>query len=242
MPDAPNVTAMRHPAIEKLLILQDRDTKRIQLESEIKSVPDAVRAVEEKIAAGKKAIDDARAELRDLETRKKMIETEIGSAQDTLGKYKTQQSLVRKNDEYQALGQQIETAEAAIDALEEKELGVMFAIDEARARFASAEKILKDTIAGHEARIAALRERGKNLSAELAAVQEEVARAREPVDMPALRLYDRIAARTQPAVAAIHGSKCDGCHLRVSGEAESVARKGEALATCDQCGRIIWWE
>lgn len=233
---------MRHPAIEKLLILQDRDTKRIQLESEIKSAPDAIRAVEEKISAEKKAIDDARAELRELEAKKKLIETEIGSVEDTLGRYKTQQSLVRKNDEYQALGHQIAAAEAAVGALEEKELGVMFAIDEARVRFAAAEKVLRDNIAGHEGRIASLREREKNLSAELLAVRGEVARSREPLDEPVLRLYDRIAARTHPVVSAVHGSTCDGCHLKISGESESNARKGEVIATCDQCGRIIWWD
>ncbi|MDF9828217.1 putative nucleic acid-binding Zn-ribbon protein [Ereboglobus sp. PH5-5] len=233
---------MRHPAIDNLLILQNRDTKRIQLETEIKSVPDLVRAVEEKILADKKAIEDARTELMDLETQKKLIETEIGTMQGTLGKYKTQQSLVRKNDEYQALGQQIASTEAAIGGLEEKELGVMFEIDGAKVKFADAEKVLKDNIAGHESRIATLREREKNLAVELAAAQAEVAKAREPLDALSLRLYDRIAERTQPVVAAVHGGNCDGCHLKVSGESESNARKGEVLATCDQCGRIIWWD
>ena len=237
-----SVAAMRHPAIEKLLILQEHDTQRIRLESEIQSAPGAIRTVEEKISAEKKAIEDARAEMHELEAKRKLIETEIGSAQGTLGKYKTQQSLVRKNDEYQALGQQIATVEAAIDALEEQTLGVMFAFDEARVKFAAAEKVLRDNIAGHEARIAALREWEKNLLAELAVTQGEVAGARAQVDGMALRLYDRIAVHAQPAVSTVRGGKCDGCHLKISGEAEHNARKGEILATCDQCGRIIWWE
>lgn len=233
---------MRHPAVENLLILQNRDTQRIRLESEIESTPGAVRAVEEKIGAERRAIEDAKTELRELEAKKKLIETEIGAAQGTLGKYKTQQSLVRKNDEYQALGQQIATAETAIGDLEGKELEVMFAIDTAKERFAAAEKVLRDNIAGYEARIAALREREKTLRAELEVTQAEIAKAREPLDMLSLRLYDRIAARTQPAIVAVHGANCDGCHLKISGETESNARKGEILATCDQCGRIIWWD
>jgi len=233
---------MRHPAIEKLLILQARDTKRLDLESEIKLIPGEIEAVEKKILAEKTAIEDARAELKSLESNKKIIETEIGSAQATLARYKTQQSLVRKNDEYQALGQQIETAEAGIGALEEKELGVMFAIDEAKLKFAAAEKNLKDNIAGHEARISMFRDREKNLIAELAGARAEVSAAREPLDELTLRLYDRIAAVSQPAVAAVRGGNCGGCHLKVSGENESSVRKGEALTICDQCGRIIYWE
>jgi len=233
---------MRHPDIEKLLILQARDTNRRGLESEIALIPGEIEAVEKKILAEKKAIEDARVELMTLEANKKIIETEIGAAQATLAKYKTQQSLVRKNDEYQALGQQIETTEAAIGAFEEKELGVMFAIDEAKVRFAAAEKTLRDNIAGHEARIAMFRDREKNLVAELAGVRAEVSAAREPLEELTLRLYDRISAISQPAIAPVRGGNCGGCHLKVSGENESAVRKGETLTICDQCGRIIYWE
>jgi len=233
---------MRHPAIEKLLILQNRDTKRLNLEAEIRLIPGEIEAVEKKILAEKTAIEEARAEMKSLEANKKVIETEIGSAQTTLAKYKTQQSLVRKNDEYQALGAQIETTEANIGALEEKELGVMFAIDEARLKFAAAEKVLRDNISGHEARIAMFRESGKNRAAEIDGVRAEVAAAREPLDELTLRLYDRIATNTQPVIAAVRGGNCGGCHLKVSGENEASVRKGDTITTCDQCGRIIYWE
>jgi len=238
---------MLSPLLEKLLILQDRDTRRLALEGQLKAVPRDIAAVEQRIAAEKAATDAARNELKELETKKKLIETEIGSVEDKLGRYKTQQSLVRKNDEYQALGHEIEVTEAAIGALEERELEAMYAIDEAKKRFAAAEAEHKTNISGHEGRIRTLREREASLTAELQAAQAEVATARAPVGEPALRLYDRIAVRSMPAVVAIRGAKCDGCHLKVSSEVESASRGKGAdpavlLATCDQCGRIVYWE
>jgi hypothetical protein len=53
---------MPSPLIETLLILQDRDTKRLGLEAQIKAVPRDIAAVEQKIAAEKGAIDAAKAE------------------------------------------------------------------------------------------------------------------------------------------------------------------------------------
>ena len=103
---------MPTPAIEKLLILQDRDLRRLALETQIKAVPRDIAAVEQKIAAEKAAIETAKAELKALETKKKLLETEIGSAEGKLAKYKTQQSLVKKNEEFKALGHEIETTEA----------------------------------------------------------------------------------------------------------------------------------
>ena len=237
---------MLTPTLEKLLVLQDRDSKRLGLEAQLKAVPAEVGAVEKKIAGEKAAIDAARAELMALETKKKLIETEIGSAESKLAKYKTQQVQVRKNDEFKALGQEIEHTEAGIAALEGQELEVMYQIDEAKKKFAAAEAVLKENITGHEARIRMLRERETNLAAELKRAQAEVSAVRTPIEEPALRLYDRIAARQQPVCVPIRGNTCGGCHLKVSSEVESAVRgKGDLagkLPTCDQCGRIVWWD
>ncbi len=240
-----NRPIMLAPVLEKLLILQDRDAKRLALETQIKAVPRDIAAVEQKIAAEKAAIEAARDELKGLETKKKLIETEIGSAEDKLSRYRTQQSQVRKNDEYQALGHEIETTSGAISALEEQELQVMYGIDEAKKRFAQAEAELKANISGHEGRIRTLRERGASLDAEHTAMQGEVAAARGPLAEADLKLYDRIAGRGLPACVPIRGGKCGGCHLKVSSEVESAARGKSSdgkLATCDQCSRLVYWE
>jgi uncharacterized protein len=213
----------------------------------LKTVPADVARVEQKIAAEKAAIESARGELKELEVKKKALENEIGSAEAKLGQYRTQQLSIKKNDEYQAMGHQIETLQQQIADLEGKELEIMYAIDEAKKKFAAAEAELKTNISGHENRIKMLRERETSLRTELASAQAEVAKAREPVGDLKLRVYDRIAARNMPVLVPIHGSKCGGCHLKVSSEVESAARGKTVdplaqLPTCDQCGRIVYWE
>ncbi len=233
---------MRHPALEKLLILQDRDQRRLNLEAQLAAVPVEVASVEKKIAAEKTAHETARAEVQGLEVKKKSLETDIGAAEGKLAKYRTQQSQVRKNDEFQALGHEIENATKEIGDFEERELEVMFSIDEAKKKFAAAEAGLKASVTGHETRIRVLRELETALRAELTAALAALAEARAPLDAPALKLYDRVATRTRPVCAPIHDGKCGGCHLKVSSESDAAARKGDKLATCDQCGRIVWWE
>ncbi len=238
---------MLNPLIQALLILQERDSKRLGMEAQVKAVPGDITRVEQKVAAEKAAIEAARLEVRELETKKKLFETEIGSAETKLGLYRTQQLSIRKNEEYQAMGHQIATVQAEIADLEGQELEVMYAIDEAKKRFAAAEAELKGDIAGHEARIAMLREREKSLAAELKTAQAETAAARSPVEPIKLRIYDRIAARNMPVVVALHGDKCGGCHLKVSSEVESAARGKVVdplaqMPTCDQCGRVVYWE
>lgn len=233
---------MPHVAIPALLILQDRDQTRRGLEAQLQAVPREIAAVEAKIAAERQAIEAAKIEIKELETKRKGLEGDIRASEEKLGKYRTQQASVRKNDEYQALGHEIETTQAAIGELEGKELEVMFAMDSARERFAAAEATLKQNIAGHEARLKTLREREINVRAELADAQTALESARSHVPEPARRVYDRVATRHMPAVVALRAGKCSGCHLKVSSEIDAQARKGEELVTCDQCGRIVWWD
>jgi predicted nucleic acid-binding Zn-ribbon protein len=236
---------MLSPLIEKLLILQDRDSRRLGIEAQLKAIPREIAGVEQKIVADRAAIEAARTELKDLEVAKKALETEIGVAEQKLAKYRTQQLSVRKNDEYQALGHEIETVQGQIGGLEGQELETMYKIDEARKRFASVESSLKLEISGHENRIRTLQEWQKNLTEELKSAQAETAVAREPLTPSALRTYDRAGSRGMPAVVPIRGAKCGGCHLKVSSGTESAARGKDPdaeFALCDQCGRMVYWE
>src|SRR6266542_4421778 len=97
------------PALASLLILQDRDTRRLSIEAQLKSIPGDIAAGERRIAAEKAAHEKAKAELKDLEVKKKGLETDIGSAEQKVAQYRTQQLSIKKNEEYQAMGHQIAT-------------------------------------------------------------------------------------------------------------------------------------
>ncbi|MFI5337699.1 MAG: zinc ribbon domain-containing protein [Opitutales bacterium] len=226
-----------------LLALQECDTKRLALEQQLEAVPREVAAVEARIATERQAIETAKAEWHQLEAKKKGLEAEIKGSEEKAAKYRTQQLEVRKNDEYRALTHEIETMEAAIGGFEEKELQVMYEIDEAKKRFAAAEAVLKTNISGHEEKIRHLRMRATELEGEHQAAAAAVAAARSGVPEDQLRLYDRLArVPGHPVCVSVSGGRCGGCHMRVSANIEFEARKGENLATCDQCCRIVIWE
>lgn len=228
--------------LSKLRDLQERDMHRLSLEQQLAAAPRDLAAVEAKIAAEKQAIETAKSEWHGLDAKKKTLETEIRAAQDKVGKYKTQQLEVRKNDEYRALTHEIETTEGVIGGFEEEELKVMYAIDEAKKRFAAAEVALKQNISGHEAKIASLRAHEQELRGELATALAATAAARVHVPEPQARLYDRLAKKPGlPACVPVQGGRCGGCHMKVSSNIEFEARKAENIVTCDQCGRIVYW-
>ncbi len=230
-------------SLDKLLVLQERDSKRLAFEQQLQAVPREIEAIEGRIAAEKSAIDTAKTEWRELESKKKQLEVEISSAEEKIAKYRTQQSQVRKNDEYQALTHEIDTTQAAISGLEEQEIAVMLTIDEAKKRFATAEGELKRNITGHEARIRTLREHEAQLMAEVTAARTASGAARPAVPPAYLKIYDRVAVKPgHPVCVTVNGGRCGGCHLKVPTHIEVMARNGSEIATCDQCGRILYWQ
>jgi len=230
-------------SLDKLLVLQDRDSKRLAFEQHLNAVPREIAAVEARIAAEKAAIEAAKAEWHGLETKKKQLEMEIGGAEEKIAKYRTQQSQVRKNDEYQALTHEIETSQTAIGTLEEQEIAIMLSIDEAKKKFSAAEAELKKNITGHEAKIRTLREREAHLQGDVKAAQEAVTAARVEVQAPLLKIYDRIAVKPgHPVCVTVNGDRCGGCHLKVPTHIVVQARAGVEVTTCDQCGRVVYWQ
>lgn len=215
---------------------------RLSLETQLAAAPRDIAAVEARIATERQAIETAKAEWHGLEAKKKTLENEIKAGEEKVAKYKHQQLEVRKNDEYRALTHEIETMEGVISGYEEEELKIMYAIDEAKKRFAEAERVLKENISGHEAKIAALRAHEIDLRGQHEQALAAVGAARLQVPEPQTRLYDRLAKKPgMPVCVAVQGGRCGGCHMKVSSNIEFEARKAENIVTCDQCGRIVYW-
>lgn len=229
--------------LRALLILQDRDQRRVQLEKALAQVPRDRATVEARIVAHKASIDATKRALADLELKRKDIEATLRGYEEQISKYKSQQMLVKKNDEYQALTHEIEQTEAKIGEAEESEIKVLYELDTERVKAKAAEQAILVEIAKEQAQLGRIDEREQQARADLAGAQEEVGKARSTVQAELLPRYDRLAKTAGlPVVVALQGGKCGGCHLKVSNGVETEARKGTEIVTCDNCGRVLYFE
>ena len=64
---------MLSPVLQALLVLQDRDLHQRSLAAQLRAVPEDQARVERQVAAEKAAIEVARGELKELESRKKLL-------------------------------------------------------------------------------------------------------------------------------------------------------------------------
>ncbi len=232
---------MPDPKIESLLILQDRDQRRHDLERQLAEVPGEVAKLEKRIEEEKEKLDGAKKRIRELEVKRKDLENRVSTADQQIVRYKNQQLEVKKNEEYQALTHQIDQTRENMEKLEEEEIGVMLEIDEERERLTAIEKDFGAIIEGLAQKIDDWREREKGFRQDLERVKGEVEGAREKVDPAWLNMYDRQARIVRfPVVAAVVDRACRGCHLKVSGGIDDELRDSSKITTCDSCGRILY--
>ena len=126
--------------IEKLLTLQDRDQRLRSFQSELTHLPEERKTRESQIAHSAAQLDLAKVRAREVEIEKRNLEMEARTKRDTIARYRQQQLQTRKNEEYAALAHEIEAAEKAIIALEDRELDLMEDLEKLTPQIATAEK------------------------------------------------------------------------------------------------------
>jgi len=230
-----------NPQIEKLLILQDRDTHLKRIQSSLGFIPAEIERHEAAIAAEKQVLEDAKSTYRRMEVDRKDLENRISAGREQVLKFRNQQMQVKKNDEYQALTKEIEQTEAQVSSWEDQEIELMLGIDEESEKVKGHEEKIDGNIAAIQQKIDVQLERKSGLEAQLAEAQSAYDEAKAGTDAAAFAVYDRLAQRmTLPVVVAVEAQKCGGCHLKISNDVEAQIRSGERLTTCDNCGRLVY--
>src|SRR5437763_9207835 len=170
------------PELEQLLILQDRQQKIRQIENEIKNLPLQRKHLESQQAESAAALEAIKQKARQVEVDRKKLELDVGTRNDSITRLKTQQYQTRKNDEFQAMGNEIKRYEDEIRKLEDQELELMDQADKLKVEVSAEEKkagATKDSIARQ---LNDLGEKSKALEARLQELSKERTELAEKMD------------------------------------------------------------
>ena len=227
-------------AIEKLLALQDRDQRLRTLRLELQAIPGEIASKQKLIEDAAARLDNARSRFKAIEVEKKALDVEIAAKRDQIARYKTQQLQTRKNEEYSALSHEIENAERAISAIEDKELALMEEAEGLAPQLAAADKAHAEDKTKYEAQIATIREKEGNLKNRI----DELAAGRslllEGLDEDLIERYDRIfETKNARAVVPVEHDVCTGCHMKVTAQTSLALRSDKSIVSCPQCGRLL---
>ncbi len=230
-----------HPELEQLLVLQDRQQKIRQIENEVRTLPLQRKNLEGQLAANASAVEALKQRGRHVEVDRKKLELDVGTRQESVSRLKTQQYQTRKNDEFQALGHEIERYENEIRKIEDDELELMDQADKLKLQLAAEEKkaaTAKDSISRQ---LVDLDEKSKTLESRLQGLSKERAELATRIDEDLLNRFDRLfKSKGDAAVVALEHEVCTGCHMKVTTATAMRVKAGKEIVSCEQCGRILY--
>jgi predicted nucleic acid-binding Zn-ribbon protein len=227
--------------LEQLLVLQDRQQKIRQIQAEIRTLPLERAHLESQLAATEAGLDALKHKGRQVEVERKKLELDVGTRNESIARLKTQQYQTRKNDEFQAIGHEIERYENEIRKLEDQELELMIETDKLKGELEAADKSARATKDSISRQLADLETKSKALGSQQQEFEKEREALASRIDADLLDQFERLFnSKGDAAIVAVEHGVCTGCHMKVTTATASRVKAGKEIVNCEQCGRILY--
>jgi predicted nucleic acid-binding Zn-ribbon protein len=228
------------PEMDALLTLQRHDSLILDARRRRDDLPRRREALREAVNRAKAALEDAKKDLEQARLQRRTVEKEVEGITADSNKLERQLHDVKTNKEYQAILHEIEALKSKRSDYEtrilesfEREEALVAAVRAAERAVQAEEAKLRE---GEET----LAKESADLDQTLHSMEQDRNAVKPRVPPPLLNRYDRLlGARDGVAVAEIRKGACGACFKGLTPHALQEARRGEAIMTCEACGRIL---
>lgn len=229
-------------AIEKLLILQDRDRRIRRLQGELAHIEPERQALRAKGQGAQARLDQAKNRGKQIESERKSLELEVEAKKELITKYANQQFQTRKNEEYRALAHEIDTCKQAIFEIEEREIALMEQAEEVHKQIVQGTQELQEMTRLIEEQVSQLGHREQHLKQDLHALLANREELAAQVDDSVRQRYERLVrSKGENVVVGVQRGVCGGCHMKLPPQLLVSCQADKEIVNCSNCGRILYY-
>lgn len=204
-----------------------------RLPQEIAAIDRALADLEAKEKASRAAFEEKQKHRREIEKR-------LREHEDHLLKCRSQQSLVKTNEEYTAMLKEIAQLEQSISNEEEQILHLMDQMEQGQRDIASATEAYQTEYARRAAERKALEDQVAAVAAKTAALSTERPKILAEINPALVKRYERVAEKHRDiAVTRVEEEHCGACRQQLPPQVAVEVRKNDQFLTCQACGRIL---
>ena len=204
-------------------------------------MPQQRQNLEAQLAASAAALGALKSKAQHLEMDRKTLELDAGTRRESINRLKTQQYETRKNDEFRAMGNEIERYEKEIQKIEDQELELMEQAEKLKVEVTAEEKKAAGARDSIGRQMADLEQKGKTLEGQLNELTTERSELAGKVEEDLLERFERLfSSKGDAAVVALEHEVCTGCHMKITTQTAHRVRNGKEIVSCEQCGRILY--
>ena len=230
------------PAIENLLILQDRDRKIMRVEAELANLLPERNSLDLRAKQASAKLEAGKLKAKQIESERKKLELDVEAKKQLIEKYSLQQFQTKKNEEYKALAHEIDNCKAAISKLDDEQLVLMEQLETATREANEVSKETAGLLKDVELARTALADKEVRLKKELADLKSDYSRLEAAVEEGVRERYERLRKqRGATTVVGIDRGICGGCHMKLPMQVVLSCQAQQEIVSCPNCGRILYF-
>jgi predicted nucleic acid-binding Zn-ribbon protein len=196
----------------------------------------AVKEAQKSLDQASRQLEAQRKSLRQAEEQVREQRLKIEQTESTLYSGK-----VRNPKELQDLQNETAALKRYRSTLEDRQIEIMIAVEEAEASQQETRRALEQEQAQFQQKSAELTHEQENLEVELARLETEREAAARSIEAADLALYNQLRQQRRGiAVAKVSDNACSACGSTLNASLLHAARSPSQIVRCDACGRILY--
>ena len=235
---------LKNIELSALVNLQSIDSKIYKLNELINQIPEQVDEQNETLIVFDNKMKEVQGEASSAEKAQKDFEGQIQILNEKLKEARSKQALVKTNNEYNALSNEIENDKKKIDLIEESLLEKLEVLPNLHEKIRDVESELKVEKQKVSIKIEELNSKKKGYEEELNSLVEEKNKVSTTISQNWLNLYETLLeGKRSLAVSPIVQRNCQGCKMSETLQRFFEIRDSEdSIFTCSHCGRILYYK
>jgi predicted nucleic acid-binding Zn-ribbon protein len=197
------------------------------------------------LVAARAALDTARKDLMDLEHQQRNAEWGVDELEKKIAgeEKKLYDGSVKNPRELMNLQQEIDNIRDQRREREDKLLSIMMEVDAAQQDVANKQDEAEAMNRDWEEEQKLLIKEQTELEANLTALAQQRESLINLIDIASINIYEELRrVKHGLAVAKLVQGRCQGCRISLPVSDQQKARVGQKLATCSNCGRILYMD
>ena len=223
----------------ELLLHHSRLEDRIQglaaeigrLESRLATNPEAER-LEQELALARTRQQEVALKLKDRDRDREDHRTKMRAREREL-----MSGRIHNPTELLQMSEEVDHMKARLAVEEDAELQLMEEAESADGDVGRLKAELERSTAAAAAEAPAIQERLEAARAQLSVLESERDEVWAQLPAPNQTAYRRV--RVRPPVAEVAGGQCTACRVAVTTSQMQLLRRGDAIVTCENCGRLL---
>jgi len=231
-----------HPDLERLLDLQEKDERLLEVDLRLKALLDDVAELDAAVARSRTEVEETRKALQASARRRDDLEAKVDGLRVLQDRRRQRLELAKTGREHQALLSELELARSILTKEEAEWFRAMEGAADLEGKVAAAEARMAELETGQGTDRDELASRVAAVERERDAALDERREAARGLSRPLLARYDRLrsAHKATPVVVPLHGNACGACYTAVPMSRRSHIRAGLLLDGCEGCGVILY--